>query len=69
LQMPGNGSDGFLQLGRLNIDLLQANKRLQLNIHAWSGVYSIFASDAFQATAPRLAFPQEKPHVAEPDRA
>jgi hypothetical protein len=46
-------------LGRLNIDLLQTNKRLQLNIHACTGVYSIFTSRAYQATTPGVAFPQE----------
>jgi hypothetical protein len=57
--MPGNGSDGFQQLGHLYIDLLQTNKRLQLNIHAWTGVYSIFSSDAYRAATPGVAFPQE----------
>jgi hypothetical protein len=37
-QMLGQCSDSFQQLGDLDVDLLQTNQRLQLNIHAWSGV-------------------------------
>jgi hypothetical protein len=33
------------------------------------GVYSIFTSGAYGATAPDVAFPQEKPHFAELDCA
>ena len=31
--------------------------------------YSIFTSGVYRATAPNVAFPQEKPHIAELDCA
>jgi hypothetical protein len=34
-----------------------------------AAAYSIFTSGVYRATAPDVAFPQEKPHFAEPDCA